>query len=242
MADLINQFRENEVASAQSNPNILSALSGASSSPSPSSPPSSPIPTDASKITQDFSKSLYGNGFVKGGEQASNSSLDQLFQYDQMLEGQQSPFPTLPNYVENPADLYSAGAGYAQGMGSVSQAQSNVVGNTERAYTAAIAGLLDKFISFAQMREDKEYKQREREDKAKQQQYETELAIAKLIGGQVTLPDGRKIFIPADSARDAAAKPKYTPKFLLPGGAPAPTQTQKPTRPPLSSFDIDVNP
>ena len=225
MVDLANDPRAVETTSAGGNNSIISALSGASNSaPTMSAPPPAPSATPAPQqapqgapsmdgmagiapqgaidAATGMGNALYGRGFLQGGEQASNNAIQQLFQYDQMLDKGYSPFPNTPGYVENPADLYGAGASFAGGIRNVQGQMNQGVSTVESGYQAAISGLLDKFTSFYKMKQDEEEARRQAEKDDKRDAFETSLMIAKLVGGKVRLPDGREVDISSDFDRE----------------------------------------
>lgn len=210
----INTFRDTQIAQAGNNPSIVSPLSGAPSSASSTSitPPPSQNAADihgypeAMKTAQDLSSKLYGSGFVSGGEGAKDSMLQQLFSYDKQLEQGYSPYPQVPGYVENPADLYSAGASYAGGLGQVMGAVEGGIGNTEKAYQTAVGGVLDKLVSLLTIQENRKAKEEDRKLKEEENAYQKSkderdflLTLAKLNGGSFTDPmTGKTVSVPQD--------------------------------------------
>lgn len=221
MADLANNPRTVETTAASANPGIISALSGASNSaPTPMSPPpqapapapSNPglpnavtgvVPQGAINAATQMGEQLYNRPFLKQGEAASDAAIKQLFSYDQMLDKGYSPFPQVQGYVENPADLYNAGASFAGGMGGISKGMNSAVSTVESGYQAAISGILDKFTQFYQLQQQREEKEKEREYQKKKDQFETEITLAKMTGGVVTNPwTGEKIHVESDLDRE----------------------------------------
>lgn len=188
--------RELEIQQAQSNPSILSNLSGAPTQAESGISPS-PVPPEATQAAQGLSSELYGGGFVSGGADQRESQMQELFRIDQAMEKNYNPLPTPEWYTPNPADqsgLYGAmGGQVGQNIG----ASTKAIGGAESAYQTAVGGLLDKFTDFYRIQKEEERDKEDREYKKKLDQFDMEMEIAKISGGQVTNPfTGEKIAIP----------------------------------------------
>lgn len=226
MADLANNPRAVETQQASGNNSIISTLSGAASpqpmsappapAPAPTPAPAQPaaggdfsavqgvVPQGAINAATQMSDQLYGRGTLQGAESASENVIKQLFQYDQMLDKGYSPFPQVQGYVENPADMYAGGAAFAGGMSNIQGGINRGMSTIESGYQAAISGLLDKFMSFYEMKQQEEEKKKERESADKRERLEYEMAMADLMGGYVTDPyTGERKFIPSKNEREA---------------------------------------
>ena len=173
--------RQNEIATAQNNPSIISNLVGASN-PAPMSPPPAPAglanpPTslaDINQTAQDMSAKLYGSGFVQGGDNQREAQMQELFNLDKQLESKSSPFPQMQGYVDNPADLsrgYSGMSGMVAGnVGASTQATSTI----EKSYLDATQSVVSQLMSYLQLQEQRRMREEDRKDKEEEAKLERE--------------------------------------------------------------------
>lgn len=197
MADL----RQTEILQAQNNPQIGVPLSGA---PSQADGMQSPDFGRAQQVAGDLSSKLYGGGFVQGGESQKDAMVKQLFDYDQKLAGGQSPFPQIPGYVQNPADTYRGAAPFISGMGQSIGQIGSTLSTTERAYQDATSAALSKLVDFLTLSEQRRKDREDREYEQKKRDFDTEVELRKLTGGQVTDPfTGKMYTIPAPKVSKA---------------------------------------
>lgn len=173
-------IRQNEVTRANNNPSILSTLSGGSPNTTMTTPPEM---GQATNIAQDLSSKLYGSGFSSGGSTQAEGTLQELFNYDKSLEAGNSPFPTTPGYVDNPADLYSAGAGYAGQAGRNYATSIGAVSTAEKSYQDAITGVLSKFTDFLTLQEQRKAREEDRAFEREKFQYQKEKDALDRAGG-----------------------------------------------------------
>jgi len=196
----MTEIRNAEIANAETSNSIMSPLVGSEQQTSVQAPAmdvNSVVPPEIQQTAQNLSGSLYGSGFVEGGENQANRLSQELFNYDQQLEKGYSPYPKKDFYVENPADLYKTGSSYAGGMGGVSGSVGKAVSGAELAYQTAVSAVLDKFTSFYKMKQDEETANKDRAYQEKMDSFEIELQLKKLTGGTVTHPfTGEKINVP----------------------------------------------
>lgn len=177
--------RDIQIAQAEGNPSILSSLSGAPTQASQLQAP--PDAQAAYQQTQqmgaDLASKLYGGGPSKALAGNIDQMAQELFKHDQMLEQGQSPYPNLPFYTENPADLYKAGAGYAsQASSNIGKTQS-AVQTLDQSYINAINSVVGKFMDYFKMAEDKRAREEDRKFEREKFEYEKERDKLERTGG-----------------------------------------------------------
>jgi len=195
----MTEIRNAEIANAETSNSIMSPLVGSEQQTSVQAPAmdvNSVVPPEIQQTAQNLSGSLYGSGFVEGGENQANRLSQELFNYDQQLEKGYSPYPKKDFYVENPADLYKTGSAYAGGMGGISGSVGKAVSGAELAYQTAVSAVLDKFTSFYKMKQDEEEARKDREERMDKEKREESLMLAKLLGGSYTDSSGNVHNIP----------------------------------------------
>lgn len=148
-------IRQGQQAIAQNNPSILSNLVGSQGGSQPMQAPQPQASVgQAEQAAADLSTRLYGGGFVGGAEGQREAQMQELFNYDQMLEQNYSPFPEVAGYVNNPADQARAiGAVARQTAGNIGQTSGNI-DLAERAYQTAVGSVLDRFTDFIKMQQE----------------------------------------------------------------------------------------
>lgn len=161
---------EAQAAQAAANPNIVSELATGSPPPAMTPPPAATAPAQtmpavptggqgAAQAALDMSNQLYGTGMVSGLETQRNSMMQELYDYDRLLDksyGGYSPYPQTPGYVENPADRVGALANIAGMTGSNIGRVAASVDTTERAYQMAVSSVMDKFMQMMQLQQDQQ--------------------------------------------------------------------------------------
>lgn len=170
------EITDTQALLADENPNILSDLNTGSTPTTLTAPPAA---AEATNIATDLSSQLYGSGVVGALEENRNAAIDELGQYDEMLNQNYSPFPSTPYYTPNPADMSSALAGMS-GMTAQNTARiAGAVDTTERAYNTAIANVLDRFTRFQEMQQA----QRQFEQQMELEKQRLQLEREKMSGG-----------------------------------------------------------
>lgn len=164
--------RQVETQAAAQNPNIISTLVGGQpqTQMSPQSSPQGGLPQELMKPAQDLSSRLYGSGFVDKAGSDRESAMKQLFMADQKLDQGYNPLPSPQWYVQNPADNTSAYADFGSGVAGMAGSALGAQGSAEKAYQAAITGVMDRLVSFMQMQEDR--KAREEDRKFEREKFE----------------------------------------------------------------------
>lgn len=193
---------ENNAQVAALNPNIQTPLVGAKPS-QPLRPPTQAFPS-AQQAQQQIQSAI--QPIAQAGQAATapiganaEQMMQQLFSYDQQLESGQSPFPQVPGYVENPADLYRGGAAFAGGMAQNYGAATGVISNINQAYTNAMDKVSNSILEFYRTQEDARSRKEERDN-------EFLRWILDRTGGKVTNPvTGEVVDIPKPTTGAYAA-------------------------------------
>ena len=194
--------RDLQIQQAQNNPNILTPLSGA---PPPTQlqqraeaqPNAGAAYQQAGQLSKEMADKLYGSGTLQGLAGNIDSMTKSLFQYDQQLEKGYSPYPNLPFYTENPADLYRGAAGFAgRAASGIGQTQS-AVGSVENSYQNAINSVVDRFLDFYRMAEDRRQQEEVSRSQKEAQNNDFMRWIIEKTGGKVTNPvTGEEVNVP----------------------------------------------
>ena len=177
-------IRDTQIQLAQQNPNILSPLVGAPTQTElQSQAQTAATPEEAAakarQLGTQYGQQLYQQGPLPGIGQNIQDMTRQLFEYDQKLEQGQTPYPQLPWFTPNPADIYQGAAGFAGMQGRTIGLAQNAQESIANAYLGAVNNIVDRFLNFYQMAESR---RREESDKEKED-LDTAITLTKLQGG-----------------------------------------------------------
>jgi hypothetical protein len=193
MAD--NPILDAQGTMANNNPSIISdtytgakapenttiPLQAAPPAPAPTMPSVSPSMTQANDVISNLSSQLYSGGPVAGMENQRAAMLGELAGYDSQLGqvyGGQSPFPTVPGYVDNPNDLMG-GLSSISGMtaGNIGRT-TGAIDTTERAYQLATSTVMSQFMDFMKQQSADRFNEQQLQIEKEKLQLEREKAGA----------------------------------------------------------------
>lgn len=172
--------QEAQAINASNNPNIVSDLytgstgettGGTTLQAPPQQAMAIPGMEQATNVATNMANELYGSQFVPGMESQRNAMIQELMDYDGMLDkiySGQSFFNPVEGYVSNPADMFRGVGGVSGQTSSDITRVASTIDATERAYNMAIGNVMDKMMDFMAMQQDQNRWEKEYELKKAQ--------------------------------------------------------------------------
>ena len=162
--------REIQIAQAQSNPNILSPLSGAPSASENVLAKRAEAQTtpqgayqEAGRVGQELAGKLYGTGGLQGMAGNWDQAIQELAKYDVMQEQRYVPKQNFtPGYVPNPVDQAGLIAGAGQRAYGAAQTTGSAVQSVQQGYSNSINEVIKSFINFYEIAEQRREKEADR--------------------------------------------------------------------------------